>query len=235
MQRTSEEPQRNLQVQCTPDQLTDETSITEEQKASADEQLVSKLEEMIQQTRNDAADLANALAKQIKDGEIEVETRGRQITVRIKEKGSFASGSASLQGGFDLVLHDIRDVLKEKPGQIMVQGHTDNIAISTSRFRSNWELSSARAVSVAEELLSEDVLSPTRFTVSGFSYTRPLASNETAEDRARNRRVEIVINQGIDAQTRQELSDLKEVNPTLYNEIDVKLTPRFNLRPDEIF
>ncbi|NNC54505.1 MAG: OmpA family protein, partial [Pseudomonadales bacterium] len=179
--------------------------------------------------------LANALAKQIRDGDVEIETQGRKITVRIKEKGSFASGSAQLQDGFAMVLHDVRDVLSGMRGKILVQGHTDNIAINTSRFRSNWELSSARAVSVAEELLSEGVLNPQRFTVSGFSYTKPLVENNSTANRALNRRVEIVINQDEGDVVAEGLENLQEESPQQYRQLDVKLTPRFNIQPSEIF
>ena len=234
-QRTSEEDQRNLQVQCTPDQLTDEVTLTQKQSSAQDKALVDQLAEMIEETRRDAVDLANALSTQIKKGEVEIETRGRDITVRIKEQGSFASGSAQLRSGFKSVLHDVRDVLSEKSGDILVQGHTDNIAISTSRFRSNWELSTARAVSVAHELLTERVLNPQRLTVSGYSDTRPLVENDSKENRALNRRVEIVVSQGLDTDLRTELNNLKEGNPLLYQGLDVKLTPRFDIRPDEIF
>lgn len=234
-QRTSEQDQRNLQVQCTPDQLTDEVTLTQNQSTAQDKALVDQLAEMIEETRRDAVDLANALSTQIKKGEVEIETRGRDITVRIKEQGSFASGSAKLRSGFKGVLHDVRDVLSEKTGDILVQGHTDNIAISTSRFRSNWELSTARAVSVAHELLTERVLNPQRLTVSGYSDTRPLVKNDSKENRALNRRVEIVVSQGLDTDLRTELNNLKEGNPLLYQGLDVKLTPRFDIRPDEIF
>lgn len=234
-QRTSEEDQRNLQVQCTPDQLTDEVTLSQKQSSAQDKALVDQLAEMIEATRRDAVDLANALSTQIKKGEVEIETRGRDITVRIKEQGSFASGSAQLRSGFKGVLHDVRDVLSEKTGDILVQGHTDNIAISTSRFRSNWELSTARAVSVAHELLTERVLNPQRLTVSGYSDTRPLVENDSKDNRALNRRVEIVVSQGLDTDLRTELNNLKEGNPLLYQDLDVKLTPRFDIRPDEIF
>jgi len=234
-QRTSEEDQRNLQVQCTPDQLTDEVTLSQKQSSAQDKALVNQLAEMIEATRRDAVDLANALSTQIKKGEVEIETRGRDITVRIKEQGSFASGSAQLRSGFKGVLHDVRDVLSEKTGDILVQGHTDNIAISTSRFRSNWELSTARAVSVAHELLTERVLNPQRLTVSGYSDTRPLVENDSKDNRALNRRVEIVVSQGLDTDLRTELNNLKEGNPLLYQDLDVKLTPRFDIRPDEIF
>lgn len=234
-QRTSEEDQRNLQVQCTPDQLTDSETLTQQKSSANDEALVDQLAEMIEETRRDAVDLANALSTQIKKGEVEIETRGRDITVRIKEKGSFASGSARLRPGFEGVLHDVRDVLSEKSGNILVQGHTDNIAISTSRFRSNWELSTARAVSVAHELLTGNVLNPQRLTVSGYGDTRPLVENNSKDNRALNRRVEIVVSQGLDTDLRTELNNLKEGNPLLYQDLDVKLTPRFDIRPDEIF
>ena len=234
-QRTSEENQRNLQVQCTPDQLTDEVTLTQQQSSTNDKALVEQLAGMIEETRRDAVDLANALSTQIKKGEVEIETRGRDITVRIKEKGSFASGSATLRAGFEEVLHDVRDVLSEKSGNILVQGHTDNIAISTSRFRSNWELSTARAVSVAHELLTGSVLNPQRLTVSGYGDTRSLVANNSKDNRALNRRVEIVISQGLDTDLRTELNNLKEGNPRLYENLDVKLTPKFDIRPDEIF
>ncbi len=235
MQRTSDDPQRNLQVQCTPDQLTDELSVVEERDSGQHSEFVEQLAELIEETRADAVELANALAKQIEAGEVEIETRGREITVRIKEKGSFASGSAQLQAGFDMVLHDVRDVLAGMKGRILVQGHTDNIAISTSRFRSNWELSAARAVTVAEELLSEGVLDPQRFTVSGFSYTRPLVDNDTAENRALNRRVEILVNQEFDEATQKSIEGLKEQAPEAYRELDIKLSPRFDISPREVF
>lgn len=236
MQRTSDEPQRNLQVQCTPDQLTDEITITEDQQtAGGQNELVEQLTELIEATRDDAVSLANALAKQIRDGEVEIETRGRQITVRIKEKGSFDSGSAQLQDGFDVVLHDVRDVLSAMKGDILVQGHTDNVAISTRRFRSNWELSSARAVSVAQELLSEGVLDPLRFTVSGYSYTRPLVPNDSDENKALNRRVEIVVNQDPTQSFQSDLDNLVEVDPQGARELKVELTPIFDIKPNEIF
>ncbi|MDG1663805.1 MAG: flagellar motor protein MotB [Pseudomonadales bacterium] len=233
-QHTTDEQQENLQVECTPDQLTTIRSINEIRN-NEDSAFVEQLAELIKDTREDAVALANALAEQIRSGDVEIETRGRKITVRIKEKGSFSSGSATLQSGFELVLQDVRDVLSGMGGKIHVQGHTDNIAINTSRYRSNWELSTARAVSVAEELLSEDVINPQRFTVSGFSYTKPLADNSEFENRAINRRVEIVINQDENDAVAEGLQELQQASGPPFRQLDVKLTPRFNVQPDEIF
>ncbi len=233
-QRTSDEPQRNLQVQCTPDQLTEELSVTQVKKSGQSE-LVNQMAQLIEDTRADAVKIANALGKQIRDGEVEVETRAREITIRIKEKGSFTSGSAKLQNGYDVVLRDVRDVLAEIDGSILVQGHSDNIKISTKRFRSNWELSSGRAVSVAEELLSEDVLNPQRFTVSGYGYTRPLVDNNSDENRALNRRVEIIIDQTVNSENKEWIEGLEEESPEGEPVLDIELSPVFNIEPDEIF
>ena len=92
----------------------------------------------------------------------------------------------------------VREALVDTEGQITVSGHTDNLPIYTDRFRSNWELSSARAVSVAHELLIDGDIDAQRFLVVGHADTKPLVDNETPENRARNRRVEIELRQAED-------------------------------------
>jgi chemotaxis protein MotB len=88
-------------------------------------------------------------------------------------------------------------------------------------------------VSVAHELLSDDKLDPERFTVAGFADTRPLVANENDVGRERNRRVEIVIHQGVDKETRDKLQVLREEDPEAYKELGVEDT--FDLFPNEIF
>ncbi len=92
------------------------------------------------------------------------------------------------------VLDKIAYLLNEIPGHITISGHTDDKPISTARFHSNWELSSARAITVAHQL-HEDGVDKDRMIVSGYSDTQPLFSNDTDEHRSRNRRVEIVLTQ----------------------------------------
>lgn len=237
-QRTSDESQRNLQTQCTPDQLTSELSVTEDQNnpdAVDEAGFIEQLAELIQQTRLNAISIANVLSNQIDKGEVEIETQERRITIRIKEKGSFASGSARLKENFDLVLHNVRDVLADIEGKIIVQGHTDNISISTARFRSNWELSTARAVSVAQVLLSEGVLNPVRFTVSGYGYTQPLVENDTPSNRAINRRVEIVVDQDGVGLNQTEQPGLAEQAPPQPKVLDIPPPVIFKILPEEIF
>ncbi|RDH89117.1 MAG: hypothetical protein DIZ77_16425 [endosymbiont of Seepiophila jonesi] len=117
-----------------------------------------------------------------------------------------ASGRASLDPDFFDVITRITDVVAETPGNIVVAGHTDNIPISTQRFRSNWELSSARAVTVVHAMLSNSDLDPARVLIEGHADSNPLAPNDSRENRAKNRRVELVIERGQDEESGEVLN-----------------------------
>lgn len=144
----------------------------------------------------DAERIRQALKEEIEKGMVDVQTDGRRIIIHILEQGSFESGAADVQQSFLPVLIKIRELIKETPGTITVSGHTDDVPISTSRFRSNWELSAARAVSVAHELMRFDEVDPARFIITGHGETRPRVDNDTSANRAKNRRVEISIVRG---------------------------------------
>lgn len=235
-QRTDDLTELSLEVECAEEYDVEAGEENEEAGVQVPvEKITEQVEQLIKETESDAADLAKALSKEISNGEVEVETKGRQIILRIREKGSFSSGSARLADRYIPLLREVRDVLSSKPGSISVQGHTDNIPIRTAKFRSNWELSSGRAVSVAEQLFSGNVLDQGRFVVSGYGDTRPLADNESSEGRSKNRRVEIVINQGVDEDTEKNLDVLKDKDPELYKSLNLEEKPLFELNPDEIF
>ena len=153
------------------------------------------IDEQVMQAEADAERVTVALRNEIEDGMIEIETEGVSIIIRIREKGSFASGVARFDPDFEPVLSKLRTSLQSMPGTIVVAGHTDNVPISTHRFRSNWDLSSARAVSVVHALLNDQSLDPARFVAEGHGEAHPITDNDTAENRARNRRVEITIRQ----------------------------------------
>ncbi len=144
-------------------------------------------------TLTDAYKLVKTLKTEIEDGLVEIKTQGNRILLRINEKGSFPSGSSKVKGSFLPVLSKLRTSLTQIEGNVVVAGHTDNIPIKTARFRSNWELSSSRAVTVVHELLVKDTLKPERFIIEGHGEAHPIASNSNREGRARNRRVEITI------------------------------------------
>jgi chemotaxis protein MotB len=126
-----------------------------------------------------------------------VERDGAKIIIRIAEQGSFGSGSADLQAGFTDVLGQVGKTIAPTTGRVFVEGHTDNVpVVFNDRFRSNWDLSGARAGAVADFLTGSAGVPPGRMSVSGYADTRPLESNNEAVGRARNRRIEIIIDGG---------------------------------------
>ena len=173
-----------------------------------------------EQTRADARKLLRALAAEIEKGMVSVETEGGKIVIRIKEKGSFPSGSSTLQGDFMPVIDKLRDSLQTIEGRVIVAGHTDNVPIKTHRFRSNWELSSSRAVTVVHELLQNSRLDPKRFAVEGHGEAHPIVPNDTADNRALNRRVELTILQGEAQDQVSEMSSSDGVPGELPGEAD---------------
>jgi chemotaxis protein MotB len=135
------------------------------------------------------------LQQEVAEGLIDIDTEPGTIIIRIQEKGSFPSGRADLTDAFEPIIAKIARVLADTEGDIYVAGHTDNIPISTRRFRSNWELSAARSVTVTHKILDYADIDPGRVLVEGHADADPLVRNETPEGRARNRRVEIIIRQ----------------------------------------
>ncbi|SEL75780.1 OmpA/MotB family protein [Halomonas daqiaonensis] len=118
----------------------------------------------------------------------------RGITLRIDNNLLFASGQASLTSRGRSVLQGLVETLQTFDGRISVEGHTDNVPISTSRFPSNWELSTGRAISVLR-YLDEAGLPESDLRAIGYADTQPLESNDTRAGRAANRRVELLLTQ----------------------------------------
>lgn len=140
--------------------------------------------------------IAQQLEQQIIDGAIELESLGQQIIIRIRENGSFPSGSAFLQPQFKPIIQEIAVLLKDVPGEIEVSGHTDDYQVSNELYFNNWDLSAKRAVAVASEMQKVRGFDKNRMVVIGHAETRPLVPNTDIETRKRNRRVEISIMQG---------------------------------------
>ncbi|MFC6670188.1 flagellar motor protein MotB [Marinobacterium aestuariivivens] len=188
------------------------------------EDIEALMELLEQEAEQEAVEFAMALSKEIGEGAVEVETDGSRIIIRVKEKGSFDSGSAELKFDSIPVIAKIRDVLLGVKGKVEVQGHSDNVPYGGTRFESNWDLSAARALAVAHELFSDPRMDQSRFTVSGLADTHALVPNNTSANRARNRRVEIVIQKGRD----QELLEPIQARPDGDSEGE-------RLAPGEIF
>jgi chemotaxis protein MotB len=137
--------------------------------------------------------LKKDLHDQISAGNIEVTGDNKRTIIRIREKGSFPSGSDRLRPGFEPVIKKIAATLFDLEGRIQISGHTDNIPIATFRFKSNWQLSTARAVSILNAILKVSAIPSQRFIIQGHADNDPLVPNTTAQNRAINRRVEIIV------------------------------------------
>lgn len=150
----------------------------------------------IEETREHARRLRLALKEEIEAGSVSIRTEGMKVIVHIMEKASFDSGYADVKPEFQPVLEKIAGLIDDQSGEVTISGHTDNVPIRNERFRSNWDLSTSRAVSVAHELLRVSTLSPGNVMVTGHADTRPRETNDTADGRSKNRRVDISIVRG---------------------------------------
>ena len=154
-----------------------------------DQAIVStKIEESIQPIIDELQDEYEELK-----GAVELEIGEDTVTIRMMGETTFDTGKAELHPAFRPLLKKIGDVLGQTKGEIIIAGHTDNIPLSGGMFGSNLGLSMARAGSVAGHLLRTTSIDPKRLSTMGFGEYRPLASNDTARGRRKNRRVEIIV------------------------------------------
>lgn len=139
-----------------------------------------------------AADLAKALGPLIKEGKVSVTDTGKGIAIDINASVLFGSGDAQLGSEAVTILRNVAEVLRPIDYPIVVAGYTDDLPIASPQFPSNWELSSMRAGSVVR-LFIESGIEPRRLTATGYADQRPLAANDSPENRAKNRRVTLAI------------------------------------------
>ena len=147
-----------------------------------------------QRSEDQLEQIRSNLSEEITMGLAEVFRDGESIIIRLTDQGGFESGSANLRNDFTSLLDSVGDSLAGASGLIQIEGHTDNVAMSSgNRYRDNWDLSSARAASVADYLEEGGSIAPGSMVIKGFADTNPIASNETAIGRAENRRIEVVV------------------------------------------
>jgi chemotaxis protein MotB len=137
--------------------------------------------------------IEHALAADLTSGRLELIEDRRGLVLAIPEAFSFATGRADLAPDAETLLARVATVMAQLPSAIRIEGHTDNTPIRTERFTSNFELSTARATQVIAFFIGQGGIAPDRLSAAGYSEFHPRASNEAAEGRARNRRVDIVI------------------------------------------
>ena len=158
---------------------------------------IRKLQDAI--TRRDSVNLSlvqslKGVLGNLDDSDIEISVEKGVVFVSISDKLLFSSGSYNVTAKAKEVLGKVAKVVNNKPDfEFMVEGHTDNVPFRSGVLLDNWDLSAKRATSIVRILQNDFGVDPARMTAAGRSYYIPLASNDTAADRARNRRTRIVV------------------------------------------
>jgi len=137
--------------------------------------------------------IQKALHAEIDQKEVSMLMRREGLTISLKEAGFYDSGAATIRPDSLAAISRLAGVLKERPENLRIEGHTDNVPIHNSRFASNWELSSARATEMIRLLITQFGFDPSRLSAAGYAEFHPIAPNSTPDGRAQNRRVDIVV------------------------------------------
>lgn len=178
--------------------LEEKQALSQQQQLLADkEKRLAVLEARLQ--RQDS--LVAALNQKVKQAllgfssdELSVEVKNGKVYVSLSDQLLFKSGSAAVEKKGQDALKQLAQVLQRNPDiQVLIEGHTDNVPIRTAAFKDNWDLSVVRATAIVRILSQDNKLEPSRFTASGKSEYYPVAANDTAEGKAKNRRTEIIL------------------------------------------
>jgi chemotaxis protein MotB len=167
---------REKYIESAEDMIVDSSRQIEERKI---DQAKEQIRETVSQTEN--------------SGRVQVTEEKEFLLVRMDSEVFFESGSAEISPEGKRTLSLLADSLRGIENEIMVSGHTDNVPIRNSKYKSNWELSTARATNVVSYLVDVEKMDPTKFTATGNGEYRPIGDNNTAEGRQKNRRIEIRI------------------------------------------
>jgi len=167
----------------------------ERENASLRDELATLREERDTALERARKDLARAFEKELGEYKAKLEMTERGLVLTFLAEVFFNSGMAELRPQGKEVLDKVAKVLKEDvpDSRVAIEGHTDSDPIVRSSWLSNWELSTARGLAALHYFIDEDKVPPTQLSVAGYGEYRPVASNDTAEGKKKNRRVEIVI------------------------------------------
>lgn len=138
-------------------------------------------------------EIASKLQGEVQQGSVFISMGKDGLVISLREAGFFDSGSAKPHPRTRAVLAAIGDALADTGMDVHVEGHTDTEPIHNAQFDSNWELSAARATSIARMLLNLHAVPPESLSAAGYGEFHPVATNQTAAGRAQNRRVDLVI------------------------------------------
>jgi chemotaxis protein MotB len=137
--------------------------------------------------------LMEELAEALRREQVDIHRDARGLVVSLPEEAAFGVGSTDVTGEARTLIGRVAAAVGQTPNPMRIEGHTDDVPIRTPRFASNWELSTARASAVVAYLVEQEGFDPARLSAAGYGEFHPRVANDTAENRARNRRIDIVI------------------------------------------
>jgi chemotaxis protein MotB len=158
-------------------------------RKAAEEKKDEKLAELLPSLKI----LSEALKKEIEAGRIQINMQARGLVISFNQAALFPPGEDVISPEAYDGLHKVASAIAKLPNPVRLEGHTDSTPINTARFHSNWELSAARSIAILELLSSKYGVPRTRLSIAGYADTAPVASNDSEDGRARNRRADIVI------------------------------------------
>jgi chemotaxis protein MotB len=162
-------------------------------KQAADQKADEKKDQKLVELLPSLKILSEALKKEIADGRIQIGMQARGLVISFNQAALFAPGEDVISRDAYEGLEKVASAIARMPNPVRLEGHTDSTPINTERFHSNWELSAARSIAILELLSNKFGVPRERLSIAGYADTAPVASNETEEGRARNRRADIVI------------------------------------------
>jgi len=188
--------QEQVQLTASLEQERQRLKSEEAEKARLEQERAAKEAEIARLTKTQE-ELSKSLQDEISKGNITIQQVRDQLTINMVDRVLFDSGQAQVKPAGVKVLKQVGDVLnKISDKQIRIEGHTDNVPISTKlqdKFKTNWELSTARATNVVRYLIDQGGVARQHMSAVGYAETRPIASNDTDQGRSSNRRIEIVL------------------------------------------
>ncbi len=185
----------------------------------SDAQKIEQLSQELDELSQTKGLLEDRLSKEIQDKQVSLKMMEKGLVIDFVADVLFDSGKAKIKPEAYSILDKVARILKENVPDLNVgiEGHTDNIAITRSNWKSNWELSTARALSVLHYMENKEGISPERLSAIGYGEYHPVASNDTAAGRKNNRRVEIVILPKVDKVSKDAVQEPEELKETAEN------------------
>jgi chemotaxis protein MotB len=151
-------------------------------------------EQKKKQSLKDAEKIKEIVETKKMEDAVKVEVTDKGIAIMLRDPVGFASGSADLKEQGKEILKDIGDVIKGNSDlKVRIEGHTDDVPINSQRYRSNWELSSSRSLSVVQLLAEQTGMKPENMSAVGYGEYRPIVPNTSPENRSKNRRIQIFV------------------------------------------